>query len=202
MIDRIQSSGKRDALARSLKIIARQAPTRHDIVIFVEGNTCVPLDMVVESAPWFTNRNIGALTTDEGVIIEKKNLFRDWFILRFNQRQVMIGSMGLSNRVLTLTGRMSAFRADLAIDPGFINGIGHDFLDHWLLGRVTYLTGDDKSTWFWLLCAPGRWRRSPCISVRSPAPWSRPMSCSAWIGRNGRASPRRVVRVASAFGRG
>ena len=151
LIDRIKSSGKRDALARSLMIIGRKAPTRHDIVIFVDGDTCVPLDVVAQSAPWFTNRKMGALTTDEGVIIAKKNLFRDWFILRFNQRQVMMCSMGLSSRVLTLTGRMSVFRADLATDPGFIKGIGHDFLDHWRLGRVTFLTGDDKSTWFWLL---------------------------------------------------
>ena len=60
-------------------------------------------------------------------------------------------SMGLSNRVLTLTGRMSVFRADLATQPEFIDGINHDFLDHWRLGRVTFLTGDDKSTWYWLL---------------------------------------------------
>ena len=47
-------------------------------------------------------------------------LFRDWFALRFTQRQMMMSSMGLGGRVLTLTGRMSVFRADLATDPGFI----------------------------------------------------------------------------------
>lgn len=151
IIDRIKANGKRDALARSLRIISAQSPTAHDIVIFVDGDTCVPDDVVAQSAPMFTNRNLGALTTDEGVIIAKQNLFRDWFILRFNQRQVMMCSMGLSNRVLTLTGRMSVFRADLATRPDFINGINHDFLDHWRLGRVTFLTGDDKSTWYWLL---------------------------------------------------
>jgi len=151
IVDRIKANGKRDALARSLRLISAQAPTIHDIVIFVDGDTCVPEDIVAQSAPMFTNRNLGALTTDEGVIIARKNLFRDWFILRFNQRQVMMCSMGLSNRVLTLTGRMSVFRADLATRPDFINGINHDFLDHWRLGRVTFLTGDDKSTWFWLL---------------------------------------------------
>lgn len=151
ILDRIKSNGKRDALARALRIIARMAPTRHDIVIFVDGDTCVPEDVVEQSAPMFTNPNLGALTTDEGVIIERKNLFRDWFILRFNQRQVMMCSMGLANHVLTLTGRMSVFRADLAINPEFISGIGDDYLDHWRLGRVTFLTGDDKSTWFWLL---------------------------------------------------
>lgn len=151
VIDRIKSSGKRDALARSLRIIAQKAPTRHDIIVFVDGDTCVPEDIVAQSAPMFTNPKLGALTTDEGVILDKQNLFRDWFILRFNQRQVMMCSMGLSTRVLTLTGRMSVFRADLATNPEFINGIAHDFLDHWRLGRVVFLTGDDKSTWYWLL---------------------------------------------------
>jgi len=151
ILDRIKSSGKRDALSRALRIIARMAPTRHDIVIFVDGDTCVPPDVVAQSAPMFTNPNLGALTTDEGVIIEKKNLFRDWFILRFNQRQVMMCSMGLANHVLTLTGRMSVFRGDLAVNPAFIAGIGDDFLDHWRLGRIAFLTGDDKSTWYWLL---------------------------------------------------
>ena len=151
IIDRIKANGKRDALAQSLRIIAQLEPTRHDILVFVDGDTCVPADIVAQSAPMFTKPNLGALTTDEGVIIKEQNLFRDWFILRFNQRQVMMCSMGLSNRVLTLTGRMSVFRADLATNPGFIDGINHDFLDHWRLGRVTFLTGDDKSTWYWLL---------------------------------------------------
>lgn len=151
IIDRIKANGKRDALAKTLRIIAGEAPTWHDIVVFVDGDTCVPEDVVADSVPFFTNPNLGALTTDEGVIIEKKNLFRDWFILRFNQRQVMMCSMGLSNRVLTLTGRMSVFRAALATRPDFIEQVHHDFLDHWRLGRVTFLTGDDKSTWYWLL---------------------------------------------------
>lgn len=150
-IDRIKSDGKRDALARALRLISQRAPTRHDIVVFVDGDTCVPVDVVAQAAPMFTDPKVGALTTDEGIIIERENLFRDWFILRFNQRQVMMSSMGLSNRVLTLTGRMSVFRADLATTPEFANGIALDYLDHWRLGRVTFLTGDDKSTWFWLL---------------------------------------------------
>ncbi len=151
IIDRIKSDGKRDALARGLRIIAKQNPTQHDIVVFVDGDTCVPLDIVEQSAPMFTNPKLGALTTDEGVLIEKKNLFRDWFILRFDQRQVMMSSMGLANHVLTLTGRMSVFRGSVAVQPGFINEIWYDYLDHWRLGRVKFLTGDDKSTWYWLL---------------------------------------------------
>ncbi|SPF77986.1 glycosyltransferase [Pseudoprimorskyibacter insulae] len=151
VIDRIKSKGKRDAIAQALDILRSFSPTHRDICVFLDGDTVPPEDIHAKSAPWFTNPKIGALTTDEGALIERKNLYRDWFILRFNQRQVMMSSMGLSNHVLTLTGRMSVFRADLATNPEFIEGVDHDFIDHWRLGRVTFLTGDDKSTWYWLL---------------------------------------------------
>lgn len=151
IIDRIPGTGKRDALARSLRIISRYMPTRNDILVFVDGDSCVPEDLVEQAAPVFTDRSVGALTTDEAVDIPQKGLFRDWFELRFDQRQVMMCSMGLSRRVLTLTGRMSVFRADLATNPGFINMVQADFINHWRLGRVNFLTGDDKSTWFWLM---------------------------------------------------
>lgn len=151
VMDRIKSNGKRDAMARALRLLASFSPTPHDIMIFVDGDTVVPLDVVEQSAPWFQDPNVGALTTHEAAIVDKDNLFKDWFVLRFNQRQMMMCSMGLSEHVLTLTGRMSVFRASLATDPGFVNGVGHDFLNHWRLGRVTFLTGDDKSTWYWLL---------------------------------------------------
>ncbi|MFV2054407.1 glycosyltransferase [Aliiroseovarius sp. YM-037] len=151
VIDRIKSNGKRDAMARALRILASFSPTPHDIMIFVDGDTVVPDDVVAQSAPWFSDPNVGALTTHEAAIIEEEGLFKDWFTLRFNQRQVMMCSMGLARNVLTLTGRMSVFRATLATDPNFVQGVGHDYLDHWRLGRVNFLTGDDKSTWYWLL---------------------------------------------------
>ncbi|MCK0096005.1 glycosyltransferase family 2 protein [Yoonia sp. F2084L] len=151
IIDRIPGTGKRDALAKALNLIARACPTPHDIVIFVDGDSCVPEDIVAQTAPIFTDPKVGALTTDEEVEIPKPGLFRDWFELRFDQRQVMMCSMGLSNRVLTLTGRMSVFRGNLATDSDFIDAVQNDYIDHWRLGRVNFLTGDDKSTWFWLM---------------------------------------------------
>jgi mannuronan synthase len=78
-------------------------------------------------------------------------VFREWYSLRFAQRDVMMGSMGLSERVLTLTGRMSMFRANLATSDDFIRQVQVDYIDHWRLGRFRFLTGDDKSSWFWLL---------------------------------------------------
>ncbi|TFL16182.1 glycosyltransferase [Jannaschia formosa] len=151
LIDQIPGSGKRDAIARSLRLIARQAPSSRDILVFVDGDSCVPVDLVARTAPYFTDPRMGALTTDEAVEIEDTPLFRHWFDLRFMQRHVMMCSMAYGGRVLTLTGRMSVFRADLATQPSFIRQVQHDHIDHWRLGRVHFLTGDDKSTWFWLL---------------------------------------------------
>ncbi|WP_374376266.1 glycosyltransferase [Tabrizicola sp.] len=151
VVDQIPGTGKRDALARSLRLIAGQAPSRRDILLLVDGDSCVPEDIVDASAPFFSDPKVGALTTDEAAEIHAPGLFADWFALRFTQRQMMMCSAGLSGRVLTLTGRMSIFRADLATRPEFIRLVQHDHIDHWRLGRVDFLTGDDKSTWFWLL---------------------------------------------------
>ena len=151
VIDRIDGTGKRDALATSLRTIARRLPTAQDIVLLIDGDTCIPLDIVERAAPFFSDGRVGALTTDEAADIPDRALFRDWFKLRFAQRQMMMSAVALGRRVLTLTGRMSVFRADLATHPEFIGTIEHDHIDHWRLGRVRFLTGDDKSTWYWLL---------------------------------------------------
>jgi mannuronan synthase len=150
-IDKIAGTGKRDALATSLQSIAQLCPSSNDIVLLVDGDSCVPIDVVDRSLPFFVDPSVGAVTSDEISDTEGGQLFRDWFKLRFAQRHVMMSSMALSGKVLTLTGRMSIFRANLATDPSFIRQVRSDYIDHWRLGRVHFLTGDDKSTWFWLL---------------------------------------------------
>lgn len=167
IIDQIPGTGKRDALARSFRLLAREAPSRHDILAVVDGDSCVPEDLVARTAPFFTDPRVGALTTDETVEVPNPGLFRDWFRLRFTQRQIMMSSMGLSGRVLTLTGRMSVFRADLATRSDFIALVQSDHIDHWRLGRVNFLTGDDKSTWFWLLKNGWRMPYLPDVSSLS-----------------------------------
>lgn len=205
-IDRIEGNGKRDAMEKALRILARYSPTKHDILVFIDGDTAVPVDLWAQSAPVFSDPKVGALTTDEAALIEEEGLFKDWFVLRFHQRQVMMCSMGLSRRVLTLTGRMSVFRASLATDPTFIDGVGRDFLDHWRLGRVTFLTGDDKSTWYWLLTHGYEMIYLPDVRSESVETQPRPTFVGSartlmvrWFGNmmrtNGRAlrqSPRKI----------
>jgi glycosyltransferase Alg8 len=149
---RIPGTGKRDGLAYGLRAIQKYMPNPDDIVAVIDGDSIVPPDLVEKIAPFLRFRDdVGALTTDETSRVEGAKIFDVWYSLRFAQRHILMSSMGLSERVLTLTGRMSAFRASLAVDPSFIEMIEVDYLDHWRLGRFRFLTGDDKSTWFWML---------------------------------------------------
>jgi glycosyltransferase Alg8 len=149
---RTPSHGKRHSLAVGLRAVARSRPSPDAIVTLVDGDTvltsgtlerCVPLFLAMPEA--------AALTTDEDAVVDGGTWLTQWFQLRFAQRHMLMCSMGLSGRLLTLTGRMSMFRCRIATDPSFIEMLATDSVEHWRLGRIPLLTGDDKSTWFWLL---------------------------------------------------
>ena len=152
IIVRIAGTGKRDALAFGFRAIARREPAPDDVVAVIDGDSLVPPDLVIRCAGFFrSDQRVGALTTDERGQVLAGPLFQHWYALRFAQRHVLMSSMGLARRVLTLTGRMAMFRAGLVCNPSFIRQIEFDWVDHWRFGRFRFLTGDDKSSWFWLL---------------------------------------------------
>lgn len=149
---RIAGTGKRDALAVGFRAISRRCPPEDSIVSVIDGDSMLPLGLVEKCAPFFkTMPTLGALTTDEMCEVEGKTIFREWYSMRFAQRNLYMGSHSLSKRVLTLTGRMSMFRASIVTDPEFIRRVEVDYIDHWRLGRFKFLTGDDKSSWFHIL---------------------------------------------------
>lgn len=151
IIVRIEGTGKRDALACGFRAIARLFPSPDAMVAVIDGDSIVPPDLVTRCGAFFHDPRVGALTTDEVAEVRGKWLFVQWYALRFAQRHILMSSMGLSRRVLTLTGRMSMFRASIICDPAFIAQVELDYIDHPRLGRFKFLTGDDKSSWFWLL---------------------------------------------------
>jgi glycosyltransferase Alg8 len=71
-----------------------------------------------------------------------------------------MGSMALSRRLMTLTGRMSMLRVEIATDPSFIDQVQNDVLEHWRFGQLKLLTGEDKSAAWWILS-----RQRPMIYV-------------------------------------
>ena len=148
-IVRIPGTGKRDGLAYGFRAISRDLPDENAVVAVVDGDTVLEPGVVRKTAPYFRLMpNIGALTTNEFCEVRGSYLMSEWHKLRFAQRHMNMCSMGLSYRVLTLTGRMSVFRASVVTRPEFISDVEYDSLKHWRLGEFRFLTGDDKSSWF------------------------------------------------------
>lgn len=149
---RIAGTGKRDALAFGFRAISKQNPPSGAVAAVIDGDSMLPEGAIARCAGLFALQpDLGALTTDEICEVTGSWIFKKWYQMRFAQRHVFMASVGLSRRVLTLTGRMSMFRADLLIQPEFIERVEMDWIDHWRLGRFKFLTGDDKSSWYALL---------------------------------------------------
>lgn len=148
-IVRIPGTGKRDGLAYGFRAISRDLPDENAIVAVVDGDTVLEPGVVRTTAPYFRLMpNVGALTTNEFCEVRGSYLMSEWHKLRFAQRHMNMCSMGLARRVLTLTGRMSVFRASVVTRPEFIADVEYDSLKHWRLGEFRFLTGDDKSSWY------------------------------------------------------
>ncbi|NJR66450.1 MAG: glycosyltransferase family 2 protein [Leptolyngbyaceae cyanobacterium CRU_2_3] len=91
------------------------------------------------------------MTTDELPLVTGSYVFSEWFHLRQAQRHYHMCSVSLSRKVTCLTGRFSLFRAETALDSTFADQLEIDTLNDWLWGNFKFLSGDDKSTWYWLL---------------------------------------------------
>lgn len=151
-IIRQNQPGKRVAIALILRAMSRAGLDKNDMVIFMDGDFVFHPGMVRKCAPLFAlDPELHALTTDEHVMVQGSWWMQSWLNMRFAQRRMAMQSHALSNRVLTLTGRCSFFRATHIVEEEFIRLQEADFLHHWLWGTFRFLSGDDKSTWYTLL---------------------------------------------------
>jgi mannuronan synthase len=153
-IVRLAGTGKRDGLAAAFRSVSKTPVDKKDAVVSViDGDSILNIGCTKSCFRFFKlNPNLGALTTNEECILEGEHpstdTYRKWYSLRFAQRHEYMASLSLSNKVLTLTGRMSMFRASIICEPEFISRVECDYVDHWRLGRFRFLTGDDKSSWY------------------------------------------------------
>lgn len=147
-----RGDGKRSAMAEVLRAIARCDPGPDDLVVFMDGDIRLPAATFRRSMPFFLlEEDLGALTTNNRAVVSGGDMTREWYDLRYAQRHMLMCSLSLSRRVLVLTGRYSVVRADLCTRPDFIQLVERDQLEHRRFGTITFLSGDDKSTWYWLL---------------------------------------------------
>ncbi len=152
LIQMTQKDGKRKAMADALRYLATLNLPHDTVIALMDGDSELAPGTLRQCLPFFRMfPRMGALTTDELPIVKGSYLFSEWFHLRFAQRHYQMCSDSLSRRVMCLTGRFSLFRAEAALHPSFADQLENDTLDDWLWGRFKFLSGDDKSTWFWLL---------------------------------------------------
>ena len=151
-------TGKRNALADALELLAKERPIAKDaVLVLMDGDSVVPEGIFPKVSGFFLRyHDLGGLTTHNASKVSGGSLTRQWYRLRMAQRHFFMNSLSLNYGLLTLTGRFSVFRASLALSPEFIESLRHDQVDHWRAGRIRFLTGDDKSTWFHVLKT--RWK--------------------------------------------
>lgn len=152
VVVRARGTGKRDGLAHAFRALSRMMPADDAVVGVVDGDTQLLPGCVEKAVSVFSIfPDVGGVTTNEFCEVEGGPLMQQWHALRFVQRHVAMCSMSLSKRVLTMTGRLSFFRAPVLTSAEFIRDVEQDHLFHWRLGRFQFLTGDDKSSWFGLM---------------------------------------------------
>ncbi|WP_422369092.1 glycosyltransferase [Pelagibius sp.] len=144
--------GKRAAIGLVLRAMSRLPVEEDDLVVFMDGDFILAEGAVSRCMPLFKlYPDLQACTTDEEVICIGPRWIETWLKMRFAQRRLAMQSHALSGRVLTLTGRMSVFRARHLLQLEFIRLLEADHLNHWLWGDFRFLSGDDKSTWYYML---------------------------------------------------
>lgn len=149
---RQDGSGKRSAMADALERLREIGVPPDCPGILMDGDTLVQPGLIRRTAPILLHQpGVGALTVDNTPLVAGKTLDREWYRLRMAQRHVYMSSMAVSGRVLVLTGRWSMFRTQILTHPNFAANLLEDVLHHPRLGRIVMLTGDDKSTWRWVI---------------------------------------------------
>ncbi|MEA1918419.1 MAG: glycosyltransferase [Campylobacterota bacterium] len=171
-----QKEGKRIAMGHGLRSISRRYLKNdadiHSVTFFMDGDSYLEKGFFQKVLPHFAiDSKLGAITTNEAAFIHtNSNWYKDWFNLKFGQRHLLFQSHSLSKKVLTLTGRLSAYRTRLVIQDDFINTLENDIITTVMHGKFRFLMGDDKTTWFMLLKKGWNMRYLPdalCYSLES-----------------------------------
>lgn len=171
-----QKEGKRIAMGHAMRAIARRYLQKdgdyNSVTFFMDGDSYLERGFFQNLLPHFAiDKELGAVTTNEAAFIHtNSNWYKDWFNLKFGQRHTLFQSHSLSKKVLTLTGRLSAYRTDLIVQDEFIKRVENDIITTVMSGKFRFLMGDDKTTWFNLLKDGWNMRYLPdilCYSLES-----------------------------------
>jgi mannuronan synthase len=166
--------GTRHQMACSLRAVSRMRPSRDAAVVLLDGDVLLTAGSLARSLPFLQLMpDVDGIITDEERIFAGTPVVRAWHSLRAAQRHQTMSSLGLSRRLPGITGGMSIHPARVATDPGFITSLEQDHLGHARQGRAPLRTGDDQSTWLWLLRRDRRMLYLPdvrTVTIEHPPP--------------------------------
>jgi mannuronan synthase len=144
--------GKRQLMACSLRAVSRMRPYRDAAVVLLDGDVLLTAGSLARSLPFLQLMpEVDAIITDEEGIVADSPVVQAWHGLHAARRHQTLSSLGLSRRLPLVTGGMSIHPARVATDPSFITSLEQDHLGHAREGPAPLRTGDDQSTWLWLL---------------------------------------------------
>ena len=196
-----QCNGKRCALADALDFAKKQSHNINEsIVVLMDGDTAVDTDTFKKSIPIFEIKpELGALTTNERVkLIGQNSWILSWYKLKFAKRDHHMKSQALSDRVLTLTGRLSMYSGSVSLTEDFIQSLRNDIVKHWIHGDIKLLMGDDKTTCYKVMFSGKPMLYLPDTYVTTYESVSKPFVQTSlglmarWYGNSLRNTPRIV----------
>jgi len=134
-------------------------------------------------------RKMGGLTTVNYAMAKGGGRwFRDFYNFRFAARSHYMSALSFANCVFTLTGRFSIVRGAIGLTDGFIDAVENDCVEDFIHGKIRLITGDDKSTWFYLkkkgwdmICLPDAYAYA--MENAGPTPiWTTIKKLHRWMG--------------------
>lgn len=149
----MRQSGKRHGMAYALRAASRvNLGERNSVVVLMDGDTLLGEGAFRRTLPFFALLpKVGGVTTNNVAVTTGPSWYRRWYSLRFSLRNRYMCATSLSGKVLTLTGRYSLIRSEIALSEEFVGRVEKDSIQDFVHGTIQFKTGDDKSTWFTLL---------------------------------------------------
>ncbi|WP_395663882.1 glycosyltransferase [Aestuariivirga sp.] len=144
--------GKRQALGKALRALRSRCMTGRTVVALLDGDVLLePMALARCIALLSSDPELCAVTANNSAVVKGSAALKAWYELKHANRHLNMCSLSLSGRLLVLTGRFSVVRTEDALDDDFIAAVESDYIDHWRMGRIRCITGDDKSTWYHLM---------------------------------------------------
>lgn len=145
--------GKCDGLVYGFCVIFWYLLDDDVVVVVIDGDIVFDYGVVKKIVFWFKFFfNVGGFIINEFCEVQGGYVMSEWYKLCFVQCYINMCLMVLFKCVLIMIGWMLVFCVWVVINFEFIIDVENDYLEYWCLGCFKFFIGDDKFSWFSLMC--------------------------------------------------